>query len=414
METSRHVNSRSRSSNKLDKFATLSFDHVILWFPKTNSHSGPIYINSSFLSHFDKAEKMEFKERQQIKIREKNGFHDAIIVKLGTYAKIKIAEQTIDRLAEEGYSTETIFERLDNEMSVDLDTRTRTSATYLIDSDSNEGDDEENDENYVPPDDRSTTSKPPLTITSQTMSLERQKEADLFKSYGNVIVEPPLKKAKSASCDLIANAKSGACAPLYSSTPPRKPQDVALAQCMRPSSSFVTFTEPATAAASPLAQGSKLQAPEPKVSDLLLLEARVQTGLLKKIIRLQEEGNELLRQGFGFNDEVVSKEDQVIAGCDGRPFRLSQLPLPPNLFAREFVLRKFGEQLCETTIIEPHGRSERIAMDVDSVQAIRSVLDHWFGTGYSWKFVRNSLNQMFRDMTNRKKESDDKKKETKK
>jgi hypothetical protein len=107
------------------------------------------------------------------------------------------------------------------------------------------------------------------------------------------------------------------------------------------------------------------------VAHMLLLESCVQTGLLKNI-------------------------PKQLVQCDSGIFRLSELHLQPNTFAREYVRQKFGLQYCCNAIVEPKIKSDRIVMDADRVQDLKNRLDAWF-TQYNWEVVGKSLNQLFRD-----------------
>jgi hypothetical protein len=134
-------------------------------------------------------------------------------------------------------------------------------------------------------------------------------------------------------------------------------------------------------------------------SQLLLLESRIQTNLLKQILRWSDDNTEQLRSLLS---PVVTENrvDREITAKSGEKFSLSDLPSTVNSFAKSYIVKKLGEEYCQTAFIEPQSKCDRTPMNESAIQDLRDVLDSWF-TAYNWKAVRLSVNQHFRDLKNK-------------
>jgi len=132
-------------------------------------------------------------------------------------------------------------------------------------------------------------------------------------------------------------------------------------------------------------------------SHLVLAELRVQSTILKSLVeefRILNSSLKYLRDA----DVMIPKSNMTFDGYDGT-FTLASIKSPnPNIFARNFLRKRFTKQQLYNKILCPRGQSTRAAFAEEETEELQIALTSWYGTEYSWKSVVMSVNQFLREM----------------
>jgi hypothetical protein len=131
-------------------------------------------------------------------------------------------------------------------------------------------------------------------------------------------------------------------------------------------------------------------------SHLILAEMRVQSTLLRS---LNDEFRKL-NQSLRFLRESghdIPKEDAIYVGFDG-PFSLSSISAPnANVFARNFIRKRFSSDELSSLILCPKGKTKRKSIEGKDCEDLHDALRKWFGHEFSWNSVTASVNQFLRE-----------------
>ena len=131
-------------------------------------------------------------------------------------------------------------------------------------------------------------------------------------------------------------------------------------------------------------------------SHLILAELRVQSTILKSLVeefRILNSSLKYLREV----DVAIPKNNMTFDGYDGA-FSLASIKSPnPNVFARNFLRKRFTKQQLSTMILCPRGKTTKTEFSEEEVEKLQTALSSWYGTEYSWKAVVMSVNQFLRE-----------------
>lgn len=311
---------------------------ILLWYTGTNTHSNPIYVNSATLSHITKDEKAGLKRGDVITVKEKTLHVKAIVIKVGSFNVCCEAEKTAAGLAEQNADTDEVLTVLLTDIE-DSDEEGDPPVQPVVSSDS------ESDED-VPP--------PKKVHLNELLELEKQKLAALNCSTGvprkTGAVVPPTTKLKNTK-----TPPSTKTPPHYKNTANTKipPRSTVASSAAASAGAFAsTSVEVGSASVTTNSSGSA-------VTPLLVLESRVQTALLRNIASLLEENNRLLR-GLACEVDVTDRPcvSKVYQGHDG-DFETKELSNAlPNVFAREFVRKKYSKEYFTQRSWEPKGKTK--------------------------------------------------------
>lgn len=133
-------------------------------------------------------------------------------------------------------------------------------------------------------------------------------------------------------------------------------------------------------------------------SQLILVELRVQTTVLKQLAFNIRELTKSLQSLTGGSDRNLPKIDKEFEGYEG-PFMLSSISSQsPNVFARNFVRKRHPVEVLHNKILCPLGKTDKQALPEEDNKDLHEALISWFGSEYSWRSVTLSVNQFLREI----------------
>lgn len=145
---------------------------------------------------------------------------------------------------------------------------------------------------------------------------------------------------------------------------------------------------------------SKDTSPTP-TSHLILAELRVQSTILKSLVEEFRQLNSSLKY-LREVDVAIPKSNKTYDGHDGTSFTLASIKSSnPNVFARNFLRKRFTQEQLSNMILCPRGRTTKAEFSEEEIENLQSALSSWYGTEYSWKTVVLSVNQFLRETKGR-------------
>lgn len=332
-----------------------------LWFTTSNSYSDTIHVNNAKLYRYSDEEKSMFRSGTVLTLKDGNQEFGAIVLAKGTFQKMEQLTDHLEQMAETKCQTGEVLKTVSNLIEQGHPEKSAQS---------NETDDATDED----------LNQCPLSMSGDTQ-LQREKKK-LFSLKRTKRMAPNTSTYSQIFTSSVPSKESAGYAHSFSKEPGVD------------ASSSISKGNAAVAFSSPYSRSPKENS---STSQLVLAELRVHSAVMRQLVDQFKELNQSLRY-LRHADFEYPKEDATFDGFEG-PFTLSSINASnPNVFARNFLRKKYPLTYLSNRILCPKGKSCRVEFTVHEVESLQRALRNWYGNEFSWKCVVLSVNQFLRDI----------------
>lgn len=323
-----------------NKFPVKQNFFLRLWFSSTNTYSETLHINNAQFYKYDDEEKSTFQNGTVVTLKEGNKEVSAIVLARGTYDRMEQLTSYLEGLADEHCHTGEVIRRIH-----------LRSQDQLSDSESNH------------------------ETTKEKAKIDALRSAIHAKEDRHVQSDDDTQSYHTSEDDEFN--KENVCVKEV-----KPPHTLHRSKCHVSLRSKDKLTS----------EGRR------SASHLILAELRLLTSLFRNLVDEFRNLNDRLRFLQDESDIELPKQDAIFNGHEGE-FSLSSIQSQnPNIFARNFIRKKFSINDLSTQILCPRGRTERDSIRDEDVQDLKRAIQLWFGSAYSWRAIVSSVNQMLREI----------------